>query len=204
MKPRSRDRWLRFWKSVAVRGDSAPPYEDLVERYSEPQRAYHTLNHIEHCLDEFDAARSLAQDAGAVEMAIWYHDAVYEPRKRDNEEKSARLALEVATRMGMRALRRKKVAAMILASRHHRSPADPDSQLFTDIDLSILGQSRSRFAEYEAQIRREYEWVPEPIFKAKRASLLRSFLDRPTLYSTLFFRKRYEARARENLAKSLK
>jgi predicted metal-dependent HD superfamily phosphohydrolase len=204
MKTRSRDRWLLFWKSVAVRGDSAPPYEDLVKRYSEPQRAYHTLEHIEHCLEELDAARPLAQDAGAVEMAIWYHDAVYDPRKPNNEERSARLARKVASRMGMRAFRREKVVRMILASRHRKVPTDADSQLFTDIDLSILGQSRRRFVEYEGQIRREYEWVPEPIFKAKRASLLRSFLDRPTLYSTLFFRKRYETRARENLAKSLK
>jgi predicted metal-dependent HD superfamily phosphohydrolase len=204
MPSKLEDRWLRFWKQAGGNGDPSLAYEDLVARYSEVHRAYHTLAHIEHCLREFDAARPLAKDALAVEMAIWYHDIIYNPWAKDNEERSAVLAGQVALRMGLPSARRKKVERLILASRHKSLPSGPDEQLFTDIDLSILGQNQKRFAEYEKQVRREYKWVPGVIFREKRASILRSFLDRPALYATTFFRKRFEARARENLERSLR
>src|SRR3989442_12745478 len=101
MRNRNEERWHAFWKRLNAEGDSNLPYEDLVSRYAEAHRAYHTLAHIEHCLEEFEPARGLARDPSAIEMALWYHDAVYDPRAADNEEKSAALALEWARKAGL-------------------------------------------------------------------------------------------------------
>src|SRR5258707_14163475 len=95
------DRWIRFWTAAKAKGDPAAPWELLASRYSEPHRAYHTLRHIEHCLDEFEAVRQEARDPVAVEMALWYHDAVYDTRRRDNEELSAILAERTSAAAGL-------------------------------------------------------------------------------------------------------
>jgi len=179
------------------------PYRALEARYAEPQRAYHTLRHVAHCLDEFAAVRGLARDPVVVEMALWYHDAVYDPRARDNEERSATLASEVAARMGLSAARTLRVADLIRVSTHAGLAPDPDAQLFADIDLAILGRPDEAFDEYERQVRVEYAWVPEPAFRAGRAAILNSFLDRPSLYGSDFFRWKYEESARRNLQNSL-
>src|SRR5262249_26786699 len=96
-----------------------------------------------------------------------------------------------------------RVRELVLATRHRAEPASADGRLTVDVDLSILGAPPERFEEYEAQIRQEYAWVPDPAFRDARAKILREFLTRPSLYATDFFRKRLEARARSNIAGSL-
>jgi predicted metal-dependent HD superfamily phosphohydrolase len=178
---------MRAWRwDPAVR-------ERLVARYAEPRRRYHTLEHIRHCLREFDPA--MARDPDSVELAIWYHDAVYDPRRSDNEERSAALLLAEFPEA-------RRAADLVLVTKHHR-PADPDAELLVDIDLAILGQRPERFDRYERRIREEYDWVPESVFREKRAALLRAFLRRRRIYRTPSFRSRYEAAARANLARSL-
>lgn len=180
------------WNNLQQRLPSLTDFAEIVRRYAEPHRAYHTLAHIEHGLREFDAAPR-AQDPLAVELAIWFHDVVYDTHAIDNEERSATLVRPLCPR----------AAEMVLASRHDRVPDDPDARLFVDIDLSILGQSPDRFNAYEAQIRREYAWVPGPIYLARRRKILSSFLKRSSLYATAHFRERYEAQARANLSRAL-
>lgn len=204
MQLESSDLWTRFWERLGGTGDPRRVYQNLAGRYAEPHRAYHTLRHIEECLREFEAARGLARDARAVEMAIWYHDAVYRPRSQKNEEESAALAGEVAGQAGLPRAFASAVKELILATSHEVALEDPDAQLLTDIDLSILGQDENRFEEYEKQIRREYRWVPGPIYRSKRFAILKGFLERPSIYATPFFRKRYEARARKNLGRGLR
>jgi predicted metal-dependent HD superfamily phosphohydrolase len=196
-------RWLKFWTAAGAAGDPEPEWLSLSARYEEPHRAYHTLRHISHCLDELDSVRPLAADPVAVEMALWYHDAVYDPRAKDNEERSAGLAAQAAAAMGLPAPFGARVAGLILVSTHRAPAEDPDAQLFADIDLSILGRSEAAFDEYERQVRREYSGVPEPAFRAGRAAILRSFLQRPSIYATGFFRGKYEAAARQNLSRSI-
>jgi predicted metal-dependent HD superfamily phosphohydrolase len=75
--------------------------------------------------------------------------------------------------------------------------------VLVDVDLSILGATQSRFDEYERQVREEYGWVPEPIYRRKRREILESFLGRPAIYNTARFIGRYEQQARANLARSL-
>jgi predicted metal-dependent HD superfamily phosphohydrolase len=198
-----KERWLGFWTRAGAAGDAEAPWRLLSARYAEPQRPSHTLGHVAHCLEEFDAARDLARDPVAVEMALWYHDVVYDPRSVDNEKQSADLAAEAAVEMGLSAARATRVAELILVSTHRALAADPDAQLFADIDLAILGQAAAAFDQYEGQIRVEYAWVPEAAFRAGRSTILKSFLDRPSIYATPFFRKKYEAAARRNLSASL-
>lgn len=171
-------------------------------RYAEPHRHYHAMPHIEACLELFERHRHLFVDPVAVEWAIWFHDAIYDPKRGDNEQASAELARSLLTGV-IGAEKIDKVAALIMATTHKSAVADPDAQLLTDIDLSILAAPVEDFDRYEKQVRLEYEHVPDDAFRAGRSAFLRSFLKRPTLYATQLFREAYEARARENLARSL-
>ena len=198
----SRERWDALWRSAGVQ----PPtgwYERLTAAYAEAQRHYHTQQHIAECLAEFDQARHLATEPIAVELALWFHDAVYNPRASDNEEQSAALARRCLSEAGIRSKLSEAVSKLIMATKHNSSPGDADAALIVDVDLSILGQPEARFAQYEEQIRREYAWVPKPIFKSKRAEILRRFLAREHIYATELFRGKYEPQARRNLEASI-
>lgn len=199
----SRERWQALSKSAKLKPRPILWYSHLTALYSEPHRRYHTLQHLSECLNEFDASKDLARDAVAVEFAIWFHDAVYDPRASDNEERSAELAQRCLTEAGARADLIAVVATLVIATKNHIVSDRPDSALLIDIDLSILGQPEARFLEYERQVREEYSWVPKILFKRKRAAILRDFLDRPRLYNTELFFKKYEESARANLRKSL-
>lgn len=195
-------RWSVLWQRLGAQGQASAVYNDLTLRYSEPHRAYHTLQHIGHCLDELEQVRDLASNPDAVELALWYHDAVYDTKTKDSEERSAALAVEMARNASLSDNLGQSVANLIMATKHSATPSDPDVQLLVDIDLSILGQSEDRFDEYEQQVRKEYEWVTEGAFVAGRSAILKSFLDRPNIFATQFFRDRYETQARQNIVRS--
>jgi len=143
----------------------------------------------------------LARQPDEVEAALWFHDAIYRPRDRNNEQESASLASRLLTSAGARGEVVSRVADLVLATRHDILPTDPDAQLLCDVDLSILGREPDRFARFEQQIRREYAWVPESLYRSTRAEVLAGFLARPAVYQTEFFRKRYELTARSNLTR---
>lgn len=198
------DRWKRTWELC----EAEPPstlFGELRSAYAEPQRAYHTAEHLVECFEHLDAAlRSSAispSDVAALELAIWFHDAVYEPRAQDNEVRSAnfaRLALAQVAAVSV-----ERICALILATEHHRAALDGDQELLLDVDLAILGADDARFDRYEAQIRKEFAWAPEEAYRRTRARLLEEFLARPVLFNTEYFRDRFEARARQNLERSI-
>lgn len=197
-------RWLRLWTHLgASEAHARNAWQDLVTRYSVPERTYHSIEHVLDCQRELDTCRTLATDPAAVEAALWYHDVVYDPRRSDNEEASANLARDSLGRAGMETTRADKVGQLILATRHAAVPESEDAALVVDIDLSILGAPPERFERYESAIRVEYAFVPECVFRTKRSELLEGFLARATLYATQPFRARYESQARENLARSI-
>jgi predicted metal-dependent HD superfamily phosphohydrolase len=197
------ERWKVLWTRIQAQGDPSADYADLCRRYAEPHRAYHNLDHVSHCLEELDRARHLAHHPDAVELAIWYHDAVYATRSTHNEERSSELISALGRKAQLPTDLVERAVRHVLASKHREAPTEADVQLFTDVDLSILGQTWERFSEYEVQIRREYSWVPKLIYRKKRAAILESFLDRPRVYCTPFFQDQYEIPARENIKKSL-
>lgn len=178
-------------------------YDRLVALYSEPHRRYHNLQHLAECLREFDTVRHLIKDPRAVELALWFHGAIYDPRAHDNEERSAALARNCLAQATSDELFIESVAQGILATKHLANPDSGDMRILVDIDLSILGQPAKRFNEYEKAVREEYAWVPSEVFRSKRAEILEIFLRRPRLYATDWFFAKYEERARSNLTHSV-
>lgn len=204
MLARNRQRWLLLWRRIQANGTGEAEFAHLVERYGESHRAYHTLVHIDHCLTELMVAAHCAVWKESVELALWYHDAVYLAREKGSEERSAALARVILENAYVDRQLVDKVASMILATKHEDISGDPDTKLLVDIDLAILGQPEFVFDEYEQNIRKEYEWVPPDVFVEGRSKILRSFLSRPRIYSTDMFWCRYEVRARENILRSLR
>lgn len=199
-----RDRWWVTWQALGVE-DAAMEglertYGDLMARYGEPHRHYHTGQHLVECFERWDLARSRGADPGALELALWYHDAIYEPRRRDNERRSAALAGAIAIAAQVAPARVAWVERAIEATAHHGPPPeDDDMRLLLDLDLGILAAPRDRFESYCQQIRQEYHWVPEAQFRAARRHILQHFLDRPFIFATPEYRDRGEEAARHNL-----
>jgi predicted metal-dependent HD superfamily phosphohydrolase len=155
---------------------------------------------LDECLTQFASVRHLADRPGHVALALWFHDAIYDVKAKSNEEQSADWALTSFSAAGANLDDQKLVVQLILATKHDISPRQGDEQLLVDIDLSILGATPERFAEYDRQVRAEYSWVPDFIYNMKRRSVLRSFVARPYIFSTNYFRDRYEEQARINLS----
>lgn len=189
-----RERWGRTWRAA----DLAPPlglFERLQAGYREPHRHYHTDRHLEECFEAGDLLCATPD----VELALWFHDAIYDTARHDNEARSAAWARKSISDPERGA----RVHDLILATRHDALPASQEERIVVDVDLSILGAMPARFDEYERQIRREYRWVPAPLYRRKRAAILRGFLDREAIYTTPLMHRRLESQARENLARSL-
>ncbi len=182
---------------------------ELTALYGAEDRHYHGMAHIEAMLALAAEYRHLLHDPEAVEAAIWFHDAIYDSRAKDNEAKSAELAEK---RLAGRAqpARLARILAMINATATHQPPsfedksAADDATLLLDMDLAILGAEPAVFDAYEKAVRLEYGWVEEPMWRAGRAAILKDFLARPRLFGTEPFRQRFEAQARENLGRSLR
>lgn len=197
------ERWCDLWGRLGAQGDRDARLEHLRGLYSEPVRAYHTLEHIEACFRAFDEARHLSTRPEEVEYGIWFHDAVYDPRRLDNEEESARLACEVASEIGKDQAFATRVSDMILATKHQSLPKVADACLIVDCDLSGLALPFDAFRRNTELVRREYAWQSDEEFNKDLTALFRLFLDRPSVYRTGFFRSNYEQRARENMERTL-
>ena len=197
------DHWQSCFSLLRLAMPPDAEFDRLIARYSEPHRAYHTVQHLEECFLEYGGARGLAQSPCEVGLALFFHDAIYDTHAHDNEEKSAALALRVLADARADERLQTYVGDLILVTRHAAMPETPDQQLVVDIDLSILGAPQARFDEYERQVRQEYAWVDETIFRSVRSRILQEFLARPVIYSTASFRHRLEHRARENLKRSI-
>lgn len=195
-------RWKSLWRGLA---GAAPAQEfaALASRYAESHRHYHTAQHIDECLAHFDGAHTSCEHPLEVELALWFHDAIYEPRAKDNEEKSADWAVRVMQESALSQDAQTRVRALIMKTCHHALPETTDEQVLVDIDLSILGADAARFDEYEAQVRAEYRWAPGFLYRRKRREVLEGFLARESIYSTAHFRNPLEKKARDNLARSL-
>lgn len=182
--------------------------EKLSALYRAPDRHYHGLSHIEALLALWKLHRAALKDPEAVEAAIWFHDAIYDSTRKDNELKSAELA--VAQLSGdVEPGRLQRIAKMIEATATHRVPdfaedaAREDAALFLDMDLAILGATAAEFDAYEQSVRLEYGWVDEQRWRAGRTAVLKKFLARPHIFHTEIFRNSHERQARENIARSI-
>lgn len=199
----SLQRWQAACEAVGARGD-AGVYRQLISAYRSRSRHYHTVTHLESCLRELEAARALVTEPAMIEIALWFHDAIYRTFRRDNEERSAQWAQEALVKMGATAETAGRVAGYVLATKHAAATSGGDAAFVVDIDLSILGEADAIYDGFEAQIRREYWWVGRKRFARRRIEILSSFLARDTIFQTAHFREQYERRARANLARAIK
>jgi predicted metal-dependent HD superfamily phosphohydrolase len=199
----SADRFRRLCRDLGAAADATALFSTLSRAWREPHRVYHTLDHLADCLTELDRVAVPVDSLAEVEAALWFHDAIYDTRRRDNEARSAAWAVEALGALGIAEQKTARIAEHVLATKHEGLPRSRDAELVVDVDLSILGRAPDEFDAYEMRVRAEYGWVPEDEFRAGRAKILGALLARPILYRTAAFRERYERQARANLRRSL-
>ncbi len=192
--------WVRLVGGYGVEPAAAyPVFDKLVAAYTEPHRHYHTLEHLG---DMFRVVGRLRpDDPGAVTLAVWFHDVVYDTRAKDSEARSADLAAEWLAPLGVPAAILAKVGELIRATAHFSGdpPADADTRRLLDADLAILGAAEARYARYAADVRKEYAWVPDADYRAGRAKVLDAFLARPRIYFADALHAEGDEPARRNL-----
>ncbi len=194
------------WNALCQRFDIAADggtYTSLIKEHADKTRAYHTLDHIAACLRHLDTVRDITDRPDEIEMALWFHDAVYQPFSKTNEDDSAEWAADWLQDRGAPRDVFCRVADLILATKSHKAHEDTDTQFMLDIDLSILGTDADTYDEFELNIRREYRHVPAFIFRKKRKAILEGFLKRDRLYMTGYFHDKFESSARINLIRTI-
>ncbi|WP_010469665.1 HD domain-containing protein [Streptomyces somaliensis] len=186
----------------------APPADryadDLLRRWSEPQRRYHTTDHLLTVLHRVDELADHARDPAAVRLAAWFHDAVYLPDRDTNEERSARLAERALPELGVDPARTAEVARLVrLTATHDPAPGDHDGEVLCDADLAVLAGDPEAYGAYAAAVREEYGFVPDDAYREGRAAVLGQLLALPRLFRTPYGAGRWEAAARRNMTAEL-
>jgi predicted metal-dependent HD superfamily phosphohydrolase len=194
------ERWSRACVDVGVAPDESA-YRRVRRSWSGMSRHYHTLTHLDACLRELDAVRELALRPAEVELALWFHDAIYRSWRRDNEAQSAALAGRLLRAASIETVER--IRQMVLATTHREEGFAGDTGLVIDIDLSILGQPPEIYAQFERAIRREYWWVSRARYVAGRSGVLQKFLGRAAIYQLDRFHEKYETQARANITAAI-
>ncbi|WP_280497154.1 HD domain-containing protein [Nocardia asiatica] len=197
------ERVLARWIELAGER-SAAVGSDLIRRYGEPHRHYHTVEHLAAVLAVVDDLAQDAHDVAAVRYAAFFHDAIYAADRTDNEERSAELAESVLPAAGAPPELVGEVGRLVrLTATHHTAADDRNGNVLCDADLAILAADASGYAAYTRAVRAEYRHVPDELFRAGRAAVLRKLADQPYLFRTPAARRRYESAARANLAAEL-
>lgn len=210
MKNATEERFVRLWTRIFPEPNEAWDilrarniFKKLAEKYSEPHRAYHTLEHIDYALGELD--ESTHDSPEVIELALWFHDLIYDPRSPTNEIESAHTFLVWVNEAGHNIDDLvTNVARMIGNTTHKELVTDWPSQLLCDIDVAGLGRSFEEYMAYGEKIRFEYNFVPVHVFNAGRIAFIEGMLAKRHIYYTDFFRERYEAQAQANLKEELR
>lgn len=182
------------------------PFDDLVARHDEPQRRYHTLDHVEAVLDIVDdlVTNEIVEVPSAVRLAGWFHDAIYVPTRGDNEHRSAELTQRVLGGLKLpRPIVAETARLVELTAGHEVEPWDRNGAVLIDADLAILGAERTTYDAYTAAIRAEYAHVDDETFRSGRRRILEQFLARPRLFHTATAHAHFDATARANLEREL-
>ncbi|MEV0528545.1 hypothetical protein AB0I66_34490 [Streptomyces sp. NPDC050439] len=197
-----RARWHATLLRVSEGTPDPGPYADnLLTRWAEPQRRYHTTAHLAAVLGHIDVLEEHAEEPDLVRLAAWFHDAVYAPDRSENEERSARIAERALAEAGLSEARIAEVARLVrLTVTHDPAEGDHNGEVLCDADLAILAAAPDAYAAYAAAVREEYAFVPDEDFRAGRAAVLRQLLALPRLFRTPYGAAEWEGPARANLA----
>ncbi len=198
------------WRShVNMLGNFSAPlvgslFENLCRSHAEPHRHYHTLDHLVWLFDCLERHADEVGDPARLAFAVWYHDIVYDPRRRDNEAKSAERAMKELDSLGAKPDLRSHVIQLILATRDHaKGGRDYDDDIFLDADLAILGAPEADYANYARQVRQEYAHLDDAAWASGRANFLKNVASRDRIFRTGIFEGEYAGQARENIAREL-
>ena len=183
--------------------DNNSTFHSLQQAYSEKHRHYHTQQHINACLLHLDNSINLATNPYEIEIALWFHDAIYQPYSADNELKSALWAKKFLFENNVDKVIITRIYNLIMVTLHNGLINTADEALMIDIDLTILGNHADVYQIFEKNIRKEYRFVPYFLYKKKRAEILQGFLDQARIYHTECFLKLFEKLARKNIQKTL-
>ena len=192
--------WQQVWQTLAPT-QSPPDLQTIISAYSQPQRHYHTLQHLHECLSWWQRCQDRMHAPAEVALALFYHDIVYDPKRSDNEMRSAKFMQEQLQDC-LPSASTERIGRWILATAQHEVGSEfenDDVKWVLDIDLGILSADAERFQEYERQIRMEYRHVPQLIYRCKRRKVLRKFAQAEHLYHTDYFRTLLEASGKANL-----
>ncbi len=197
---RFRSLWLRQ-QQCNIPDGSPIVYQLLLDAYNEPQRVYHDIEHIECCLSVFGQVSHLLENPDGVELAIWFHDAIYQLGACDNEQLSANLFMNITDGLFQDEFR-ETVYQHIMATCHKSTKiTDRDRQLMVDIDLSSFGLPWPDFLRDSKKVRHEMGHICDAEYYQKQMAFQQSLLSRPAFFYSDYFVEHYEAQARSNLAK---
>ncbi len=184
-------------------GENRATLDALLSAYSESGRYYHTKDHVSACLRHLDTYLTRINSPREVEIALWFHDAIYKPFSGTNEKDSADWAVSFLSDCGAVQEESTRVRQLIMVTEHNAPSKTKDEAVLVDIDLSILGTNPSTYDEFERAVRKEYRLVPSFIFKKKRAAVLKGILQRPRIYTAGLFPEAVELQAKENLSNAV-
>lgn len=197
------DRWMGLFSSVDNSSIVKEGLRQLVARYSETHRHYHTLHHVNACLEQLNEVVDYIVDPFNIESAIWFHDVIYDPKRDDNEDMSAKYAKASLESIGLSSNVIAQIEHLILLTKHPSNPITSDEKYLIDIDLSTLAANEELYDSYELSIRKEYAFVPDLLYKAGRKKILNAFSNLDRIYRTDYFYEKYESRARKNIDRAL-
>lgn len=206
-----KNRWFDLLQPFSVTPTvSNRIFSNLVVAYFSAGRFYHTLKHIQQVLETIEQIQQHKSETtaqinfSAIQLAAWFHDVIYEPQSKDNEEKSSLYASQALAQLNLPVDTIKLVQNLILNTKHHQSSSnDIHSQIFLDADLSILGASQLDYKAYSQEIRQEYAGISDQLYYSARKQVLSSFLQRTKIYSTPQMFMKLESRARLNIKSEL-
>ena len=199
-----RERWLALAQRYSTDATLASQlWEEIAENYSGSKRHYHTLEHLENLFAELENVQPQIRQWDGLSFSVFYHDVIYNVKKHDNEEQSAVFAAARLQQLNVPAEMITSCAAQINATKSHTLSEEPDTNLFTDADLSVLGKPWPQYETYFRQVRKEYAIYPDLLYKPGRKKVLRHFLEMERIFKTEVFREKYEQQARENLRREL-
>lgn len=196
-------RWQSLMQAFGFAANEAS-YEKLVSAYSEKHRHYHSTEHIVACLRHFDHCKQQANHSNEIELALWFHDAIYKPFRSDNELASANWATDFLEQNQAPEALTRRIHRLIMATEHNAPTETDDESLLVDIDLSVLGAEPAVYKQFEINVRKEYRRIPMFIYRKKRAAVLAGFLARPNIYNNEPFRAEREQQAQHNLSNVIK
>lgn len=198
----TKDRWLTLMSGMGL-PPSLECFQALISAYTEKHRFYHTTDHIDAMLKHLDSSNDLSEYPRELELAIWFHDAIYKPFSSTNELDSANWARKFLLGNNYDTNSIERIHNLIMATLHNGDIKTKEAMLMVDIDLTILGAPKAIYDEFEQNIRKEYKLVPSIVYRSKRKELLNFFLSMESIYNTEYFRDKFEEAARSNIQRAV-